>query len=83
MLEAMKSKIVRIGKKGVIVIPKDVREALGIQEGSPVEVRLEGDKIIIRRKDLWEEIAKRGVKINAEDAERELDEAEEEWLRRL
>ncbi len=79
----MKSKIVRIGKKGVIVIPKDVREALGIQEGSPVEVRLEGDKIIIRKKDLWEEIVKRGVKINAEDAERELDEAEEEWLRRL
>ena len=83
MLEAMKSKIVRVGKKGVIVIPKDVREALGIHEGSPVEVRLEGDKIIIRKKDLWEEIAKRGVKINAEDAERELDEAEEEWLRRL
>ncbi len=79
----MKSKIVRIGKKGVIVIPKDLREVLGIQEGSLVEVRLEEDKIIIRKKDLWEEIAKRGVKISAEDAEKELDEAEEEWLRRL
>ncbi len=48
-----------------------------------MEVRLEGDKIIIRKRGLWEEIARRGVKINAEDAERELDEDEEEWLRRL
>ncbi len=76
---------VRVGKRGVIVIPKDVRERLGIVEGMTLELSVEGDKIILRVRDLWSELRRRGrkLKVNLDEAERELDEAEEEWLERL
>ena len=44
----MKSKVIRIGKKGVIVIPVEVREALGINEGSLLSLELAEDKIILK-----------------------------------
>ncbi len=74
-----------MGKRGVIVIPKDVRERLGIVEGMTLELSVEGDKIILRVRDLWSELRRRGrkLKVNLDEAERELDEAEEEWLERL
>ncbi len=76
---------VRVGKRGVIVIPKKVREELGIEEGSVLELSVEGDRIIIRATDLWSELRKRGKKmrVDVDEAEKELDEAEESWLRRL
>ncbi len=79
----MECKITRIGRKGVVVIPKEVRERLGLREGTAVEIRLEGNKVVLIKKDIWEEVMRRGVKIEAEEAEKELDEVEEEWLRRL
>ncbi len=79
----MVSKIIRMGKKGVVVIPKEIRDSLGLKEGSTLEVRVSENSIVITPKDLWAEIAKRGVKISAEEAERELDEDEEAWLKRL
>jgi len=79
----MVSKITRVGKKGVVVIPKEIREELGLHEGTILEVRSEGNKVVLVKKDIWEEIMRRGVKVRAEEAERELDEVEEEWLGRL
>jgi len=38
----------RIGRKGVIVIPKAVREAIGLEEKSPVIISVEGDRIVIK-----------------------------------
>ncbi len=75
---------IRIGRRGVIVIPKDVREELGLEEGDVLELRVEGDTIILRRRDLWDELRRRGrgLKVDLEEAERELDEAEEAWLER-
>ena len=43
---------VRVGKRGTIVIPKEVRERLGIEEGMFLELEVEGDKIILRTRDL-------------------------------
>ncbi len=76
---------VRVGKRGVIVIPKDVREKLGISEGMVLEIKVEGNKIIINVKDLWSELRERGkrLKVNVDEAERELDEDEELWMERL
>jgi len=75
---------IRMGRRGVIVIPKDVREELGLEEGDVLELRVEGDTIILRRRDLWDELRRRGrrLKVDLEEAERELDEAEEAWLER-
>ena len=39
--------ITRIGKKGVIVIPKGIREALGIEEGSSVIIDIREGEIVI------------------------------------
>lgn len=44
----MKGKIVRVGRKGVIVIPVDVREALGIVEGSLLSLELSGGAIVLK-----------------------------------
>lgn len=42
----MKGRIVRVGRKGLIVIPVDVREALGISEGSLLSLEL-GEGVVI------------------------------------
>jgi AbrB family looped-hinge helix DNA binding protein len=38
-----------IGPKGQVVIPKEMREALGLREGSEVVVELKEEGVIIRR----------------------------------
>lgn len=76
---------VRVGRRGVIVIPKDVRERLGIEEGMTLELSVVGDRIILRVRDLWSELRERGrkLRVDLDQAERELDEDEEAWLKRL
>jgi AbrB family looped-hinge helix DNA binding protein len=41
---------VKVHKKGIIVIPAEVRKRLNIKEGSVIELEVEGDKIILKRK---------------------------------
>jgi len=36
-----------VQNQGRISIPKEIREALGIGEGSVLEVRVEGNKIVV------------------------------------
>ncbi len=76
---------VRVGKRGVIVIPKSIRERLGIREGMFLDLSVEDDKIILRIHDLWSELRRRGRRLNVDidEAEKEVDEDEELWLRRL
>ena len=38
---------IKVSKNGRIVIPKEIREKLGINEGSNFKIRLEGKKIIL------------------------------------
>jgi AbrB family looped-hinge helix DNA binding protein len=37
-----------LSSKGQIVIPKDIRDALGLQEGAKLEVALEGHRVVLR-----------------------------------
>ncbi|BCU68843.1 AbrB/MazE/SpoVT family DNA-binding domain-containing protein [Stygiolobus caldivivus] len=41
---------VKVHKKGIIVIPAEVRRRLDVKEGSVLELEVEGDKIILKRK---------------------------------
>jgi len=72
---------VRVGRKGVIVLPKRVREELNIVEGTILQLEVRDREIILRPLDLWERVwgCCRG---SAEEAERELDEEETEWWRK-
>jgi len=76
---------IRVGKRGVIVIPKEIREKMGLEEGTILDLRVEGNKIILQVRDLWSELRRRGrkLKFDVDEAEREIDEAEEAWLERL
>ena len=75
---------VRVGRRGVIVIPKEVREKLGIEEGMVLELSVEEGKIVLRTRDLWSELRERGrkLKVDVDEAERGLAEDEESWLKR-
>lgn len=44
-----------IQKKGQIVIPKAIREMLGLREGSEVMINLRGEEIIIKKKETIED----------------------------
>ena len=39
--------LAKLSSKGQIVIPKPVRESLGLERGTQLHVRLEGEKIIL------------------------------------
>jgi AbrB family looped-hinge helix DNA binding protein len=41
--------IVRVSSKGQIAIPKEIREKLGLSQGSDVVVRIQGDTVILRK----------------------------------
>ncbi len=55
----------RLSSKGQIVIPKDVRDALGWTEGQELQVRQSGDKAVLelvppkRERISWEEFKRR------------------------
>ena len=72
---------VRIGKHGVIVIPREIREELGLREGMVLDLEVEKNKniIILKIKDLWGELRARGrkLRIDLDAAEKELDETGE------
>jgi len=77
--------LVRVGKRGTIVIPKKVRDRLGIKDGDVLTMRMENNRIIIEVVDLWSELRRRGrhIKIDADELERELDEEDEAWMKKL
>ena len=43
------TKAVRISKKGQFVIPKEMREALGVKEGEELLVTFEAGKVVLTR----------------------------------
>ena len=49
LLIMMKSKTVKMSNKGQIVIPKDMREDLGLSQGDDILLIAEGDVIILEK----------------------------------
>ena len=77
--------VVKVYRKGIIVLPKSVREKAGIEEGMLLEVVVDDGKIILKPLDLWDRVWGCGKGMgSAEEAERELDHEEDKfWRRRL
>ena len=50
---------VRIGKRGTIVIPKEIREKMGLKEGTTVLLTVRNGEIVSRKNDLWQELRMR------------------------
>ncbi len=69
--------VIRVHRKGIIVIPKSVREALGIEEGSLLQLEVRDREIVLRPLDLWERVwgCAKGMG-NVDELERALDEEE-------
>jgi AbrB family looped-hinge helix DNA binding protein len=75
---------VRVGARGTLVIPKEIREAQGIREGDLLEIVAEDDKLVLSKDKLWERFrdSARGV-TSPEEVEREFDEDDRLWEKRL
>ena len=73
----MKSEYVIVRRRGVIVLPKRVRDELGIKEGDALKVQVEGGRIILSKVDFWGKLfgCARGL-YDPDEAELELDRGE-------
>ena len=70
--------IVKVYKKGIIVLPKEIREKAGIEEGMLLEVTISSDGIVLKPLDLWDRVWGCGKgRGSAEETEQELDSEEE------
>ena len=76
-------KVVRVHRKGIVVLPKSIREEVGIEEGMLLEISAKDKKVILKPIELWDRVwgCGRG-KGSAEEAGLELDREEEEFWRR-
>jgi AbrB family looped-hinge helix DNA binding protein len=52
------SKSVRLSKKGQFVLPKEMREALGIKEGDELLVTLEGEQVMLTRPQRYAQVTR-------------------------
>ena len=76
--------VVRVYKKGIIVLPKSIRDKVGVEEGMLLKVFIEDDRIVLKPLDLWNRVWGCGKGMgSAEEAELELDREEDVfWNRR-
>jgi AbrB family looped-hinge helix DNA binding protein len=64
--------------KGQIVIPKTIRELMGINEGDDIVIDVDGDRIILSKKsdvsEIFADVAERkGKKLSMKDIKRNLE----------
>ncbi len=71
----MLSKTIRLGKKGTIVIPKEIRDSLHLSEGTPLVLEVRGSEIVMRP------LLPKRVKLSSEEIQKIVREAKKEELR--
>ncbi|PLJ76994.1 AbrB/MazE/SpoVT family DNA-binding domain-containing protein [Infirmifilum sp. SLHALR2] len=69
---------VKVTRNFQVTIPAEIRSALGIREGDLLEVRLEGNKIIIEKVELELPHIRLGMSFTTEEVERLIEEGAEE-----
>lgn len=75
------SEVIKIGKKYTIVIPKKMREKLGLKEGQISEIDIEEEKIVITPKAL-NPFERLGELIGSVTYEEKTERKAEKWLLR-
>lgn len=65
---------VRVGRKGTITLPKEVREMLGIREGATLRLEVRGGSIVLTPDDLWARLKARMGRLEVDEVEKLLDE---------
>ncbi|BFH74203.1 AbrB/MazE/SpoVT family DNA-binding domain-containing protein [Sulfurisphaera javensis] len=66
---------VKVHKKGIIVLPAEIRKKLDIREGSLLSIKVEGDTIVLKKEvTMLEAYGSIGKKEDAEELIRELHE---------
>lgn len=66
-----------VTRRGQTTIPKEIRDALGIQEGSRLQVEVEGEKVVFTRATSLFDLAGTS-KLTREEANKRLDSIREE-----
>ncbi|WP_237698707.1 AbrB/MazE/SpoVT family DNA-binding domain-containing protein [Pyrococcus yayanosii] len=61
-------------------MPAEIRKALGIKEGELLEVKLEGDRIILQRLKRKRKTLKLGRSLSTEEIERSIEEGMRECM---
>ena len=75
--------VIKVHRKGIVVLPKSIREEAGIEEDMLLEVSVEDGRIVLKPLDLWNRVWGCGKdRGSAEEAELELDREEEVFWRR-
>jgi AbrB family looped-hinge helix DNA binding protein len=46
----MEAQDVTLAERGQIVIPKEARDALGLRAGSKLQIRIEGNRLVVEKK---------------------------------
>lgn len=81
-----RARIVRLGRKGQIVLPKEIREALGLKEGDSLIVALEEGQAVLLTPERYAALTK-GILEGTwgrtrEEIEQYLEEDRESWARK-
>ena len=71
------SVVLKVRKKGILILPKAIRLRAGIEENSEVLVEVKGDMITLRP------LKPRVVNVNADMVKRIIEEEKREWEERL
>jgi len=71
---------VKVTRNYQVTIPAEIRRVLGIKEGDLLEVRLEGERIVIEKPELELPRIRLGKRITTEEIERLIEESAEEVI---
>ncbi len=72
--------ITKVTRNYQITIPAEIRKTLGLKEGDLLEVRLEGDKIVLQRLKRERKRLKLGRNVTPEEIERSIEEGMRECM---
>ncbi len=72
--------VTKVTRNYQVTIPAEIRKALGIQEGELLEVKLEGDRIVLQRLRKKRKTLKLGKSMSVEEIERSIREGMKECM---
>ena len=72
--------VTKVTRNYQVTIPAEIRKALGIKEGELLEVKLEGDRIVLQRLRKKRKTLKLGKSMSVEEIERSIREGMKECM---